>query len=71
MPEQALRRHDDKRLAVVPVNLAPQGVEILRGSGEVADLHVVVRTQLQEPLEPRAGVLGTLAFVAVRQEEDK
>ena len=36
-----------------------------------ADLEAVLGGHLQEALEPRAGVLGPLPFVAVRQQHDQ
>ena len=38
------------------------------GSRGLHDLHVVLGAQRQEPLDVGVGVLGALAFVAVRQE---
>ena len=64
-----LRRHDDERLSERPLHLPAQDVEILRGRGEVADLDIVLRAELEETLEPRAGMLRALAFVAVRQQQ--
>ena len=48
--------------------LAAQRMEILGGRGEVPDDEVFLGTELEEALEPRAGVLGAHAFVAVRQQ---
>jgi hypothetical protein len=72
MPQQALGREDHQRLAHAPAirpaaHLPPEQVEVLRRRGAVGDLDVVFRRQRQEPFDPRAGVLRTLAFVAVRQ----
>src|SRR5258705_1694671 len=67
--EQALRRHDDERLPPRPPDLAPEAVEELRGRREVDDLDVVLGGLRQESLEPRARMLRTLAFQAVRQEQ--
>ena len=44
-------------------------MEELGGGRAVGDPDVVLRTLLQEALEPRARVLGAVALVAVRQEE--
>src|SRR5690606_32163308 len=68
--EQALRRHDDERLAPGAEDLAAQHVEELGRRRQVADLDVVFRAVREEALEPGARVLGALALVAVRQEED-
>ena len=69
MAQQRFRRHHDQRLAQVAHHLPAQHVEHLRRRGRHADLHVVERAQLQEALQARRGVLGALAFVAVRQEQ--
>ena len=66
MSEEALGRHEDQRLAVAAVDLAPQRVKVLGGRGQVADLHVVLRAELQKAFETRARVLGTLPLKAVR-----
>ena len=44
-------------------------MEVLGGSGEIADDHVVFGAELQESFQSGAGVLGALAFVAVGQEQ--
>ncbi len=67
--EQTFRRHDDERLDEVALHLTAQDVKILRRRREVADLDVILRTGLEEALEPRAGVFRSLAFVAMRQEQ--
>jgi hypothetical protein len=69
--QQALGRHDHQRLAEGALHLAAQGVEVLRRGGQVADLDVVLGAELQEALEVGAGVLGPLALVAVRQQQDE
>ena len=51
------------------LHLPAQDVEVLRGRGEIADLHVVLGAELEEALEARAGMLRALAFVAVRQQQ--
>ncbi len=71
VPQQALGRHHDQRLAEVAPDLPPQQVEELRRGRGHDDLDVVLGAELEEPLEPGAGVLGPLAFVAVRQEHDQ
>src|SRR5262249_33667199 len=50
-------------------HLPAEHVEQLRGRGQVADLDVVARGELEEALDARTRVLGTLALVAMRQEE--
>src|SRR5581483_5988147 len=64
-----LLREHHQRLAPRTQRLPPQHVEILRGSGGLAELDVVARGELQEALDARAGVLRPLAFVAVRQQQ--
>ena len=73
MAQQALGGEDDQRLAhaaavVAAVHLAAQQVEVLRRSGAVAHLHVVFGAERQEALDAGAGMLGALAFKAVRQQ---
>ena len=67
--EHALRREDDQRLAPLAQRLAAQQVEVLRGGRGLADLDVVAGGELQVALDAGAGVLGALAFVAVREQE--
>ena len=69
VPQQALRRHHDQRLAERAQHLPAQHVEHLRRRRRHADLHVVLGAELQEALEARRGVLRPLPFVAVRQEQ--
>ena len=49
--------------------LAAQYVEVLRGGGRVDDAEVLVGAQREEPLEARAGVLGSLALEAVGEKQ--
>ncbi len=46
-------------------------MEILRGSGAVTDLNIVFGGELEEALDARTGVLRTLTFEAVRQEQNE
>ena len=69
VPQQALRRHDDQRLAERPHHLPAQHVEHLRGRGRHAHLHVVLGAELQEALEARGRMFRPLPFVTVRQEQ--
>ena len=69
--QQALGGHCDERLAPAPQRLAPQEMEVLRRGGGLADLHVVLGGELEEALEPGAGVLRPLPLVAVRQQQDE
>ena len=68
-PQQALRRHHDERPRDRIERLPAEQVEVLGGGGAVRDPHVLLRGELQEPLEPGARVLGPVALVAVRQQE--
>ena len=67
--QQALRRHHDERLAHAPQHLEAQQVEHLRGRRRLADLDVVLGARLEIALEPRARVLGAVAFVSVREQQ--
>ena len=67
--QHALRRHQDERLFESALHLPPQHMEVLRGRGQVADLDVVLGAKLEEALQPRGGVLGALALVAVREQQ--
>ena len=69
MPQQALRRHDDQRLAQAAQHLPTQHVEHLCRRRWHANLHVVFGAELQEALEAGRRMLGTLAFIAMRQEQ--
>ena len=42
---------------------------VVAGGRGIRDAHVAFGDELQEALEPRAGVLGAAAFVAVRQQQ--
>src|SRR5918997_2590685 len=53
---------------VLERGLSPQEMEVLRRRRAVGDPDVLVRRELQKALEAGAGVLGSLALVAVRQE---
>ena len=67
--QQTFRGHDDQRLDEVAFHLAPQHMKILRGRGQIADLHVVLGAGLQKTLEPRAGMFGALTFIAMRKQQ--
>src|SRR3712207_1253085 len=72
VPEETLGGHDDEGPLVVPqYRLAPQQVEVLGRRGQVGDPHVLVSRELQKAFEAGARVLGSLALVAVWQEEDE
>src|SRR5437588_3094000 len=44
-------------------------MEVLRGRRAVSDADVLLGSALEEPFEPRARMLGAIAFVAVRKQE--
>ena len=67
--QQALRRHHDERPRGRVERLAAQQVEVLRRGRAVGDADVVLRGELEEPLEPRARVLRAVALVAVREQQ--
>src|SRR5262245_27485508 len=69
MPQQTLRRHHNQRLSPSTQNLPPQAVEQLRRRGWLHNLKIVVRCQLEESFESRAGMFRALAFQAVRKQE--
>src|SRR6266481_5735422 len=71
MAQHAFWRKDNQRLAPGAAHLTAQHVEILGGSGRLADLHVVFGSQLHETLKTGAGMFRALAFVAVREEHDE
>src|SRR5713226_133619 len=68
MAQHALGCEDDQRLAPQAAHLPAQQVEILRGGRGLANLHVVFGGELHEALHARAGMLWSLALVAVRQK---
>src|SRR5262245_1368853 len=69
--QQRLGGHDHQRLAEFAMQLPPQNVEIVGGRRTVRHLPIVLCTELQEALEPRGGVLGSLSLVSVRQQANK
>ena len=73
MPQKALRREDDERerIGVEQRSLPAEDVKVLRGRRAVDEPQIGVGRQLQEPLRTRAGVVGSLPFVRMRQEEDE
>src|SRR6202165_4966135 len=68
MAQHALGREDDERLAPRTARLPAQHMKILRSRRRLANLHVVFRGELHEARQPRAGMLWSLALVAVRQK---
>ena len=69
--QRRLRGEDHERTEHLELGLAAQQVEVLGGRGGVGHLQVVLRTELQEALDPGARVLGALSLEAVRQEHDE
>ena len=69
MPQHALRREHDHRLAPAPQRLPAQQLKILRGVRRLANLNVVLGRELKIALDPRAGMFGPLPFIPVRQKQ--
>ena len=67
--QQALRGHDHQRALLGDPRLAAEQVEVLGRRRRVGDADVALGGELQEALEPRRGVLGARALVAVRQQQ--
>src|SRR6266498_1415504 len=68
MPQHTLWSEDHERLAPRAQSLATQKMEVLRRCGRLADLEIVDGRELQETFNAGAGVLRSLAFVAVGQQ---
>src|SRR5437899_6504032 len=68
VPQHALRRKDNQRLAPRTPRLAAQHVEILSGGGGLANLHVVFGGELHKAFEAGAGMLRPLPFITMRQK---
>src|SRR5580692_12129164 len=71
MPQHALWREDDQRLAPHAARLPAQHMKILRGRRRLTDLHVVFRSKLHETLKARAGMLRSLPLITVREQKDQ
>ena len=69
MPQQALGRHHDQRLAPRAQHLPAQQWKYCAGVVGLHDLDVVLGGEREEALEAGAGVLGPLPFEAVRQQQ--
>ena len=66
MAQHAFRREHDQRFAPMAQSLTTQEMKILCGIRRLRDLDVVLGGELDETLDAGAGVLRSLAFVAVR-----
>ena len=66
--QQALRCHDDQGLAERSQHLPTQHMEIVGRRSDVADLNIVIRTQLKEAFEPSGTVFRALAFIPMREQ---
>jgi hypothetical protein len=71
MAQHAFRRENDQRFAPKATCLPSKEMEVLSRSGGLADVHIAFRSELHEALNASAGVLGPLAFVAVREQQDQ
>src|SRR5260370_28059437 len=69
MTQHALWREDDERLAPRAASLATQHVEILRGAGWLANLHIVFPGELQKAFDAGAGMFWPLAFKSMREQQ--
>src|SRR5580704_1189509 len=69
MPQHALGRKDDERLAPNAQSLAAQHMEILRGRRWLANLHIIFGCKLHETLNARAGMLRPLPLITVREQK--
>ncbi len=69
MPQHALRREDNQRLAPVPHRLTSQQMKILCRGRRLRYLNIVARDNLQIALHACAGVLRSLPFISMRQQQ--
>ena len=67
--QQTLRRHDDERPPLAVPALTPEEVKVLGWRRAVGHPDVPLGGQLEEPLDPGARVLRTLALVSMRQQQ--
>ena len=68
MPEEAFGRHYHKRLDKLTMHLATQEMEVLSRCGDIADLYIVFRAQLEETLHSARRVLWALPLIAMRKQ---
>src|SRR6267378_1165024 len=71
MSQQTFWRHDHKRFAPGADCLTPHAMEILSGRCRINDLHIVFGAEMQKSFETRAGMLRTLAFKAMGQQQNE
>jgi hypothetical protein len=71
MPQQTFGLHHDEGSTKVAMHLPAEQMEILCRCARVADLYIVLGTQLQETFGPRARVLSALPLVTVRQQQNQ
>ena len=69
--EKAFGGHDDERFDDFAQGLASEEVEVVGGSGGVSDGHIIFGAELKKSFETGAGVLGSLAVVAVGEEKSQ
>ena len=69
--EEAFWGHDDERFDDFAKGLTSEEVKVVGGSGGVGDGHIIFGAELKKSFEAGAGVFGSLAVVAVREEESK
>src|SRR5712691_332743 len=76
MPQHPLGRKNNQRLAhSAPIgaamHLTTKHVKILSWSAGVHHLQIVLGAKLQEAFNASAGMLGTLSFIAMRQQQNQ
>ncbi len=69
--EEAFWGHDNEWFDDFAKGLASEEVEVVGGSGGVSDGHIVFGAELKKSFEAGAGVFGSLAVVAVGEEESQ
>jgi hypothetical protein len=69
--EEAFGGHDDEGFDDFAKGLTSEEVKVVGGSGGVGNGHIVFGAELKKSFDAGAGVFGSLAVVAVREEESK
>ena len=69
LAQQALRRQHDERERFDACACARSKWKYCEAVEQIRDPDVAFGRELQEALEPRAGVFGSRAFIAVRQQQ--